>query len=421
MKIRNIIAGIFLTTIMGVGLFVGVNSNINKAEEARADVWPENPTVYFAPSTGWSTYGTSFTMHYWNSDNTGNNGDVDGTLMTDTYSGRKIYKFVATDSKWPNSVQFIEKENGVEKNRSGNIKLHDNYYQGVNLLIMDTSEWNGWTTSTSGVYWMNTNDFIFKATECNTPSSLTTRIFVYNSNTHWASGGKTCVRAWGGSATKTLWSDGGTAKTANSLYNLTWFQDDNGTYYGYCDIPLNSSGFQLAEFTAEDDVAARQVTDTYKSQDLNFNGFSDCVIYCPAEGNTVSAGKAHDKVCGAALLTKVLEAIGTCSDNDYNGYNAAGRLNYHFYNDGETQIATSAAQNATVTTLGGSSAMACSDIMTAILARDNANSNQVNYLSVLGLFNNNGNTTMIMIIVVTSVVVLSAIGGYFFFRKKKEN
>ncbi len=419
MKIGKLITGFVLSTLLAVGVGVGISTSKNEVKNSKATDWVQNALIYFIPSDNWVKASASFKMKYY--DNETEKGVITGTKMSDTFDGsRAVYKFAVTDDTYVSSIQLLRfsSDGNTQWNYSNKFDISNGNRYGVNTLVMDAEHtwWDTWTVGTTDennktIYWLNNSKYIKLAEECNTPSNSTTRVFIYNSDTHWSSSGKTAILAWGGSANVSLWD----SITADSVYNLTWFQDDNETWYGYADIPTNVDGFCLMELTDDTSVGAYQVSSDYFSQNLWFggdDGWENSIIYCPSSGNTVTKGGSHDDECGVSLMTKVLAAIDTCSSSGLNGYWTYSRINNYFYSHTDSTV-----QSTSVTTLNGVSKTIAEHIAGMASRAVSGNSNS----SIFFINLNSTNSSTILIAIISSVVALAAVGGYFFLRRKKED
>ncbi len=157
MKIKHVITTLALAGLLGAGAFAGLSAK--NAQEAEAQVWRQNPTIYFVASDGWSDSSATFKMNYY--DNATWKGKIDCVDTGDTYTdGRAIYSATVTDGAWVSAVQFLRMDSAgsTELNYSGTFDISDSYDNGTNLLCMDetTSFSDGWTTSTAGIEWVST-------------------------------------------------------------------------------------------------------------------------------------------------------------------------------------------------------------------------------------------------------------------------
>jgi len=428
MRIKTTLVALSLSLALAGGAVATLRASM-PATETDASVWIQNPTIYFVPSAAWAEGAKSFKMVCY--DNATFKGNVFANVAESIkFNGRDIYKFTVTENWYISKVQFCsfsDTEHEAEIYYSGDIALPDNFASGkVDTVVMDEdfapANENAWTlattstdgTNTYGVSWIDTGkEVILKNFECNTPSSTTTRVFVHNSGTHWADGnGETVIRAWGGAADKALWNKA--EATVNTVYNLTWFQDDNETYYGYADLPMDVTAFQLSKYSAANDRCATVKANDYYSQNLWFgeNGFQNSIIYTASEGNTVTKGGAKNDVCGANLMKKVISAIDTCSTNAYNGYWAYDKVYTNFYSH-----KTEAVDDATVVSLGGSE-QTIKYHMDYLNARKTAAS-PISASTIERGLAERGNSMAIALIVGLTVVTVGVV-CFFAMRKKKE-
>ena len=256
--------------------------------------------------------------------------------------------------------------------------------------------------SGSGTTWRNNVDIVKKSSE-QTPSSATTRFFVYNSGSHF---NPVAIRAWGGSATTTI---AGSAQSDGTIYLFNFFEDDNSVRYGYADIPTNVTGFKIINCDSEDYNAYDKY---YSDSEFTISGNKNCVFYCPNEGNNVTVGGAKDNVAGANLISKVIEAIDTCSSSEVNGYGTYSTLNNYYFSH-----ATSDALAATATSLNGSNVT----IQSHIDGMSRRASNTGNGSRIINVLDNDNSELAkdITIIIFAILISASVITGYFLLRKKE--
>ena len=422
MKKFKILRLLSIVTIAAAGVFGAVNFKSTKSEletetvSVNAETWTQNPTIYFVPSSQWTQNGAErFKMNYY--DNANYIGYVEmsfeGTgAAKGLFYGRKVYKGVVNNGTYVSRIQICRMSSSFEQwNYSGQILLSDNNSKPVLMTDSTLSNWNDWTTNTSGVWFQETQDFSVYKTSDYSPSSSTGRVFFNNTGTHWADNSSTnkgcAVYAWGGDASPRKWTTGNTVYSA-TVYHLTWFNDDNGMSYGYADIPLNASGYKFVRTTVADEYTTG--LGYFSDNSFNIDSFA-YVRFGLTSGNTINSGGAKNDVAGANLMKKVIEAYDTCSSSVLNGYGAWSALNTNFYSH-----ATSAALSATQKSLNGSSTtiQAHFEGMASRVGRSGSSGSLL-----IGLVNKE--TQNIAIIVIISLVSVTAIGGYFFIRKRQEN
>ena len=152
MKFKHILTTLTLSLAVGAGVFAGVKAN-NEVKEAKADVWPNKPTIYFVPSDNWAGDSATFKMNYFNTGNSSQNGSVVGVL-TDDYNGRTMYKFEVTDSNaYPNQIQFLRMsaDGNNQWNYSNQFDIDENYSSGYDTVVMDAGHawYDTWVVGTT--------------------------------------------------------------------------------------------------------------------------------------------------------------------------------------------------------------------------------------------------------------------------------
>ena len=430
MKLKSLLITLGLSLTVGVGAAVALTANKAEVKETEASQYKDGAVYYFIPSDSWAADSATFKCNYYNS-SWGNDSwiGVETPDATYTYCGRTVYRFTIphSDRGWHDQIQILRFVGSSENGYSGNIATHDSYWRGssdsnYDTLIMDKefAPTSGWTTSTvvnnRKASWMNTSK-VFDMTYEISPSLSTTRVFFYNSGTHWASNAQCAIYAWGGDAVKEMWDV--KPDTDGTYYNLSWFQDDNeGAYwYGYADIPVNVDGFKIVAITAADD---RDASDSYWADNnlwFGNDGAQNSVLYGSTDGNAISIGSAHNKQCGAKLMKKVLEAIDTCEEGTYNGYYSYYNVNANFY----SFVTDDDHKAETVTTLNGNSASILTH-MTALEYRDTygvSGSSRILVDMLRGTSGTSASSTMT--IVIAAALSIAAIGGYFYLRTRKED
>ena len=337
-------------------------------------------------------------------------GYISGTKVTSSFNGSAIWRFSYSGKCVLNYVVFNRLSSaGVWWNKSGYVAVDGGYSSGsakdIYVMPYGESSYDGFTSGS----WQ-TNPKVVKLTTDQSPSTSTGRVFFYNSGTHWADNSganKGCaVYAWGGSASPTIF----TGRTAEAtIYNLTWFNDDNGNSYGYADIPTDVTGYKICRITAVDDYG----TDTgyFSTNQFTPDSFA-YVRYGQSEGDYISSGGAKDNVAGANLMKKVIEAYNTCSNSVLNGYGAYSALNTNFYSH-----ATAAAKSATHKSLNGSTASIQAHFE-AMASRAAGNGQNSTRFVIFG--KNNADFSSVGIIVLVSILSSIAVGGYFILRRKKQ-
>lgn len=419
MKIKNILASIALSATLVGGVFTSVFSlkADQNVEPVSAESWTQNPTVYFMPHNQWIQNGNErFKMNYY--DNATHKGAVEMTYfgistVKGPFYNRKVYKGTVTDGSYVSRIQVCRMDSSYSSqyNYSGQIYLLAGNSSPVLICNSDLDYWNNFTTDTSGVRLIDYHTHAVYKTSDQSPSSSTGRVFFYNSGTHWASAAGCAVYAWGGSASgQKIWSSQSVTVDA-SIYHLTWFSDDNGSMYGYADIPTNVTGYKFT--TLDSGVDSYELKLGYFS-DTQFSSDSFAYVrYGLQNGNAISSGGAKDDVAGANLMKKVIQAYDTCSSSVLNGYGAYNALNTNFYTH-----ATSAARAATEKSLNGNT-VSIQAHFEGMMSRSAAANSTVKIVPIFG--NSSNQTNMLSVLIITSIIAMTAIGGYFFLRHRKEN
>lgn len=376
MKIRKLLGGLILSTVLvaGVSVFAGsYNKKTEKVEAATAT------TVYYAVDT---EYTVKCNVHY----GSGQSDPWDTFVMSKVDGTYGVYKATFTD-KWDGlaTLQF---------------QLYDGTTQKESKEVI--SSWTGPSTYNNKLYyngnWVTSFKEVKKTT---TLTSSTGRVFFNNSGTHWGNG--TCaVYAWGGDASQTIDSN---ITMEGTFYHFNWFEDSNDIWYGYADIPTNITGYKIAKLNSDAYVTSL----SYDSDNAFTPDSFACVKYGQSNGNYISEGGAKDDVADTALMTAVINAYNTCSDSVLNGYGAYSALNTNFYSH-----ATDAAKSAIATSLGGKSATIQAHFEG--MAQRSVGANSSSALIVASITKGGS----MIIIIVISAISLAAVGGYFLFRKKKE-
>ena len=419
MRRSRLLFSSILVTVLGFGIFSAIKVSksdiVSKTPEiAKAESWTQNPTIYFMPHNQWTQNGNErFKMNYY--DNADFRGAVEmNYLGISTVKGpfynRKIYKGTVSNDTYVSRIQICRMDSNYSSqyNYSGQIYLTNGNASPVLVCNADLDYWNNFTTDTSGVRFIDYHTHAVYKTSDQSPSLSTGRVFFYNSGTHWASAAGCAVYAWGGSASgQKIWSSQSVTVDA-SVYHLTWFSDDNGSMYGYADIPIDVTGYKFT--TLNSGVDSYELKLGYFS-DTQFSPDSFAYVrYGLQNGNAISTGGAKNDVAGANLMKKVIQAYDTCSSSVLNGYRAYTALNTNFYSH-----ATAAAKSATEKSLSGNTATIQAHFEGMASRFGGGGSARIIPFNIANV--NTPNTFIIVISVIASTV---AIGGYFFLRKKRQ-
>ncbi len=187
-SLRRLILSLFTLCTIGVGQMWGGNSK---------------RIVFFKPDS-WKVDEAYFDVHYWQSSNNSNNGDV---TMTESNNAGVYYAFIPD---WADRVQFVRRNpsGGGEWNRTGNQTLEDWYGQ-CNMSGWNVDNWDNTT-------WWNTYTVYYDDTE-----------------TRFTSGASTPKLRVGTTATTT--KDDMTKVTGTeSLYKKTKTDGNWDAYHAFC-------------------------------------------------------------------------------------------------------------------------------------------------------------------------------------------
>ncbi len=412
------IAGIFGVSATVIDKQVKEEQVVEKAEAT----YHVNPTFYFVPHGQWIKDGNErFKMNCYY------NGNLSGYIEM-TYEGtgaskgliegRKVYKGVVTAGWWVDQIQVFRMgpDFYTQYNCSEKFGVPEDIKNCVLMTNYSLDYWNNWTTSTSGVWWNHFGDYSIYKTTDQSLSSSTGRVFFNNSGTHWADNSGTnkgcAVYAWGGSASPKKYTTGNTVFSA-TVYNLNWFNDDNGMSYGYADIPLDVTGYKFVRITKVDDYT----TDLGYFSDTGFivDSFAH-IRFGVVSGNTITSGGAKNDVAGANLMKKVIEAYDTCSSSVLNGYGASDALNTNFYSH-----ATDSAKSATHASFNGSTTTIQNHFEAMAARSTGGSSDAIRNFSPLSLFGEEDNLSTVIIIVASSVALLSVTALSILVIKKRKN
>ncbi len=400
--LTKVLLGITLSTatlgaaVGGAVLSSNHSENLEVAEAANTG--SSGDVIYFTPSNHWAEADATFKLQWYK-----NNNYVGSTFMSAvSESGGKMCTrttYWATVTAAFDAVQILRFNPGKSSqwNYSNNSAV-----SGSNRWLVMTAgcTWdNTWCAGdSSGTYWSNV-DFSKLGTD-QSASSSTTRVFVNNSGSHFNPVG---IRAWGGDASPTL----GGAKADATIYHFSWFEDINSVWYGYAEIPNNATGFKIIKLS--DDTYNGTPSYYQDGDELTTASLASQIIYCPSSGNTLSFGGAKDDQAGPSLMSKLLEAIDTCSSSTVNGYGAYSNLNNYFYSH-----ATAEAKATSCTSLGGVSKTVQEHFEG--MARRPGSLPGSNYV----LFNTAKNDISVILIAVSVISGIALTGfGLYFFKKRK--
>ncbi len=403
-NVKKLLLTTVFATLLGVGAFAGFSAVKDEAKVEQAQALSDTGSIgdylFFTPSTHWAEAGATFKMQWYKNGAYQDSAFMDKvTLSSGSMAENDTYYAVAPVAF--DAVQILRFNPG--KNEQWNYSNNSSVSGSYRWIYMDPScNWdNTWTTSSGSnvAYWKGPLDVVYKYSD-QSASLNTGRVFVNNSNSHYSLVG---VRAWGGSASTTI---AGTQKSEGSIYLCEWFQDDNGCWYGYADIPTDVTGYNFIKLTEDDSYNAKA---SYTSSNSFIPDSFAYVRYAPGEGDEFTTGGAHDKVAGANLMKKVIEAYSTCNSSVLNGYGAYNALNSSFYS-----FATAAAKAATHTSLGGQS-RSIQVHFEAMAARSTGKT----YVGAAILGNNINSTSGSTAAIIVAVSAVIAASGFFFFKKKR--
>lgn len=384
-------------TVTGVSIAQADRAVIDSVVEA-ANTGSKGDVIYFTPSDHWAEANATFKLQWYK-----NNNYIGSSFMneiTGNHLSTSRTSYYATVGDAFDAVQILRfnPEKTTQWNYSNNSSV-----SGENrwLVMTKTCNWNDtWKAGdSSGTYWSSVD--CAKLGSDQTASSSTTRVFVNNQNSHFDPVG---IRAWGGDASQTI----GGAKSDATIYHLNWFEDINSVWYGYAEIPTNVTGFKIIKLS-EDTYDG--IPSYYQNGDeITPASLSNRIIYCPENGNDISFGGAKDNAAGPSLMSKLLEAIDTCSSSSINGYGAYSNLNNYYYSH-----ATAEAKATNCASLGGNNYTVQEHFEG--MARRPASLPGSNVTEIV----TKNNSSTIIALMSISLVVLSGVGLFLFIRKKKHN
>ena len=376
MKGLKTILGISLATIgLSGAIAVGVvtNTQANKAEIAQAATYDYD--VYVDIQGADNDYQTAVYCHNWGVEGT----TWPGTPMTQVEG--TLYGVNLKDSGNTN-CKF---DAGQDKAQTGDLTVNKH-----KVYLLNTNEW------------VDINHFIDN--ESQGASTATTRVFVNNSFAgNWTSGeSKTMIRAWGSASYD---FDG-------AIYDLTWIHNDetdaSGRYYGYADIPVDVTSWQLVRINPN---VYRRIWD-YGPTGSVASGGSARIYQLQEEGWNFSWNETTgDSAVGTKFAKAIIEAYSTCSDSGLNGYGAYTNLNNNFFK----QLLDSA-KSVEWKSLGGNAGFTIEENIEGMKARATAASSS-NLIKPTTVDNN----IVALVVVSASVIAVCTTGAYLVLRKKKHN
>ena len=393
-RAKALIALAGLTMVFGVGAAVSTvaATQQNEVVETKAASVPSGIYVDISDCQ-WNDWGATLSnikAHFF----TGSTGYTTwpGTAVTSVTVNGTTYGYVVVPSKATQCI-FNAWGGDTNQNKTGDLTIPTD----GKVLFKVTSH------NTSAVQTGSWSDLDYYQSS-SSPSTSTTRLFFYNSNTKWKD--ETCAfRAWGGTAGSYQ-----SRVVSATLYALSWFGDETGSWYGYADLPQNVTGLQIVALNGSN------VPQTYSTSEFTIATAANRVLYGSNDDRSISAGGAHDDAAGPTLMAKVLASINTCNNNAYSGYKAYSSLNTYFYSH-----ATAAAKTSTCLSLGSSTPYTVDKHFEMLQKRDAANS-AVNSVNIVpGPSRDQSPLTLTLWIVLASGAAgLSAIGAAYFISKRKK-
>ena len=235
-----------------------------------------------------------------------------------------------------------------------------------------------------------------------TPSSNTTRLFFHHDYCgNWKTDSTSKVRCWGSSSYVEC--------VDAYLYDLSFFENNgtgaSGQWYGYVDVPKDITGWQLVRANSS------YGRDLWNFMNGNVTGSYSSRIWRLKENDWSWSWDTDtgDSKPGASLMSKIVEAIDTCSSDVRNGYGAYSSLNSNFYSK-----ATSLGKSQTVKSLGGKTATVQAHFEG--MSRRPASLPGSNNIII-----DQNNNTPVLIAVIASITTITALGTFLIIRKKKHN
>ncbi len=394
----------------------GNHTDDNEQEVSVGTILNAGDYIFFTPSSNWATDGAGFRVTTFGSGDAVQEERKALTLLTKSvfdglFTEKTVYYYQLTKACF--TLQFFrwdpthmsdsaaDKSDDYKYNYSNECSISSDKF----WLDMGTCDWwNTWTDGTSGISWNTIGDLKHVRSD-STPTAATGRIFFNNSGSAWAADGACAIRAWGGSASKSLFPA--------TCYILNWFEDKDSSstdiYYGYVDVPLDIEYFQFVLMS--EDTYDASVWNYQTSANIEFLASStQCVYYASGSAKTtitISSGATKDGSARTPLMTKIVEAINTCSDNNVNGYKAYTGLNTTFYS-----AATSDAKAALATSRGGIE-MSIQEHFEAMAYRS------INGVTPKIIFFNEGSNGMVETIIIISAITLVAAATFFIIRRKR--
>lgn len=393
----------------------GYTTGNSEQDTSTGSFFNKDDYLFFTPSSNWSADNAGFRICTYGANSAEQESYVamqkldvsvfGGLFTSSTVYYYKVQKpfyqvmFLRWDPNYMGS-SAADKSTTHQWNYSGKCNTTSGKY----WVNMNSSSWyDTWTTSdSSGVSWSTYGDLRSLEGDATGPSNNTTRIYFYNSGTHWASSGKCALRTWG----QREWRQG----LDLVAYEFKWFQDNdtNNSWYGYVDTPKTIAGCQIVKWSSSSYGANNSYYQSSADFDLS-EGSSSCanaVLYGAAEGNAITKGGAYSDSAGSNLLSNVLSACNTCSDDRLSGFNSYLNLNNYYYSH-----AVSGAGSVSCKSMNSNTSYQI-DIHFANLASRYANPSIINksmnssiFLSLLN--DNESNLSTVVIIIASSVSLLS--------------
>ena len=243
MKLKKLIGGLLLSSVLAAGVGVSISAS-NKVAEVNAASVPSGVYVNI-DNCQWKNWGATLSnikAHFFN----GGTGYTTwpGTTVTSVTINGTTYGYAAVPS---GATQVIFNAWGGDSNQN---KTGDLTIPTDGKLLFTVNSYN--TSSVQTGSWSNL-DVIHPTSSLLTPSASTARVFINNDSAHqdWKSA-KLGIRAWGGSCSVL----NNRPVTAN-VYGVSWFDGNyDNVWYGYADIPVDCTSFQVVRLSADTQSAA---------------------------------------------------------------------------------------------------------------------------------------------------------------------
>ena len=329
--------------------------------------------------------------------------------------GKKYLKFSVPD--WATRLSFVNTSTSQTSSNIYNLAVTENVYYSI--------------TSDSRTIRQVIND---NYEYYETPTADTARVFLRESATPglWDMDGNYDV------GVEWMFNTDDPAKIATVNYTKFRQFNDNNTYsslYGYADIPKNAYKIRilLLAKNSSDRLPSHRGSTTISVSDSTFTNWqtispdSNYSQFCTTTLNNNKNNAAGLGAPGSILLSKILEAYSTCSEDTRNGYGNGKELCENFYVDG----ASSSTLNTLAICRGGSAYYSIGNHFAALYNKDVGVGHEENedvegalapyYAPNIEIQNSSNSTTLIVIICGVSAIALVSISLLLVFSKKKKS